>query len=248
MALVRTVQGNLSFQIGPSAPRNHVVRSLPLGFLYQVSVCEFSADNCDVVAVLVSGRAGNTRRRKLQFVLARKLRFGSEELENVFVGVSRAVVLQWHCARALRGRVKFPRIRSATIRIHVQAYYSMDSFINHPFGCFSHGSDTRARRSVMGPSQKRTSGRALGPRNAPVVWYGSMFDKNSRGFSCSDRPAESTDSYSTCPRCETVILALVTRGPSDHRIDPCGCQVSTFTARDLVRDATAQLATDGGQR
>lgn len=75
-----------------------------------------------------------------------------------------------------------------------------------------------------------------------------MYDNNARGFNCSDRPAESTDNHANCPRCRTPILGLVTRGPSEHFIDPCGCRVTTTTARTLAggADRGRGVATDGG--
>ncbi|MFB6188593.1 MAG: hypothetical protein ABEI57_01800, partial [Halapricum sp.] len=54
--------------------------------------------------------------------------------------------------------------------------------------------------------------------------------------------------YSICPDCETAVLGIVTRGPGDHRFDPCGCRVTTQTARDLAggSDRGRGLAADGG--
>jgi hypothetical protein len=74
-----------------------------------------------------------------------------------------------------------------------------------------------------------------------------MKDENSRGLNCPDRQAESTENDMTCPHCGTLILALVTRGPSEHVLDPCGCRVTTTTARALAGgpDRGRGVATDG---
>jgi len=76
----------------------------------------------------------------------------------------------------------------------------------------------------------------------------TVYDKDARGFNCSDRPAESIDDHATCPFCETLIRALVTRGPGEHYLDPCGCRISEVTARALGggADRGRGVATDGG--
>ena len=53
--------------------------------------------------------------------------------------------------------------------------------------------------------------------------------------------------YPTCPRCETAILGVVTTGPSHHQLEPCGCRVSTLTARELAGDDRPRAMTDGGR-
>jgi rubrerythrin len=76
-----------------------------------------------------------------------------------------------------------------------------------------------------------------------------MKENDSQGFNCSDRQAESTDNHATCPSCDAPILALVTRGPSDHFLSPCGCRVTETTARELAGgdvDRGRRMATDGG--
>jgi hypothetical protein len=75
-----------------------------------------------------------------------------------------------------------------------------------------------------------------------------MYDKNSRGLNCPERPAESTENYPTCPECDTPILGVVTRGPSDHRLNPCGCRVPTASVRALAGgpDRGRGVRADGG--
>lgn len=53
----------------------------------------------------------------------------------------------------------------------------------------------------------------------------------------------------TCPRCGTVLRGISSRGPGDHRLDPCGCRVSSLTARELAGDDVERgrgVAADGG--
>lgn len=52
-----------------------------------------------------------------------------------------------------------------------------------------------------------------------------------------------------CPSCGTPIEGVVTRGPSDHVLDPCGCRATTLTAREFATadaDRGRGVATDGG--
>ena len=76
----------------------------------------------------------------------------------------------------------------------------------------------------------------------------TVYDNDVRGFNRSDREAESTDEHATCPNCETPIQQLVTRGPTDHFLEPCGCRVSTLTVREVAGgvDRGRGVATDGG--
>ena len=126
----------------------------------------------------------------------------------------------------------------------------MHTFINHRFRWFCHGNDTRTCRSIsMGPSRKR-SGPVFGHRvreTVPYPWYGTMKDENSRGLNCPDRQTESTENDPTCPECDTSILGVVTRGPGEHFLAPCGCRVPTASVRALAGvDRGRGVATDGG--
>lgn len=47
----------------------------------------------------------------------------------------------------------------------------------------------------------------------------------------SDTPA---DDRPTCPHCKTAIRGVSTSGPSHHCLDPCGCRVTTVTARQIT--------------
>ncbi len=58
-----------------------------------------------------------------------------------------------------------------------------------------------------------------------------MYEENSRGL---ESPDCTDESIANCPHCDTPILAVVTRGPSMHILDPCGCPVGPLTARDLA--------------
>ena len=54
---------------------------------------------------------------------------------------------------------------------------------------------------------------------------------------------------SCCPSCETAIFGVVTRGPGDHRLSPCGCEVTETTVRELADQGVERgrgVATDGG--
>lgn len=74
-----------------------------------------------------------------------------------------------------------------------------------------------------------------------------MYENDARGFNCSDRQAESTDNHPTC-YCGEPILGIVARGPSQHHAVPCGCRITTTTARDLAgADRGRGVATDGGE-
>lgn len=195
MGLVGVPQVDLPFQVGTSAPSDYVVRSLPLSFLNQFCVCEFPADNSNMVAILVTQRPRDTGRREFELLFSGESRFCSEQLEDVLVSIRGTVLLQCHYAGRDQGTVKFSRNRCKTIRIHFQPSNRMHSFIKHRFRWFCHGNDTRTCRSTsMGPSRKR-SGPVFGHRvreTVPYPWYGTMKDENSRGFNCSDRQAEST--------------------------------------------------------
>ena len=50
-----------------------------------------------------------------------------------------------------------------------------------------------------------------------------------------------------CPFCDTAVIGLVTRGPSEHFFEPCGCRAGAATARELMGDDQRAM-TDGGVR
>ena len=66
----------------------------------------------------------------------------------------------------------------------------------------------------------------------------------------NDPTPNATENHPTCPHCDTAILGIVTCGPSHHMLSPCGCRVSTATARELAEkhdsSPSPRLATDGG--
>ncbi len=105
----------------------------------------------------------------------------------------------------------------------------------------------------MGPLARKLSGPVWAHRvreTVPYLWYGTMSKDTTRGNESPDRQAESTDNHANCPHCETPILALVTRGPSSHYLDPCGCRVTETTACDLAGDSVNRgrgVAADGGE-
>lgn len=62
------------------------------------------------------------------------------------------------------------------------------------------------------------------------------------------RQIDSTNDRATCTVCDTPIRGVVTRGPSDHFLDPCGCRITTATVRDLSggADRGRGVVADGG--
>ena len=57
------------------------------------------------------------------------------------------------------------------------------------------------------------------------------------------------DDHPRCPRCNDVLLAITSRGPSDHRVRPCGSRVSGLQVRALRDGHTGtdhQADVDGG--
>jgi hypothetical protein len=41
------------------------------------------------------------------------------------------------------------------------------------------------------------------------------------------------DDHPRCPRCNDVLLAITTCGPTEHHASPCGCRVSDVQVRAL---------------
>jgi hypothetical protein len=47
-----------------------------------------------------------------------------------------------------------------------------------------------------------------------------------------------------CPRCDTEIDAITTRGPADHRAAPCGHSLRPFTMGQITSDSDASGGID----
>jgi hypothetical protein len=76
-----------------------------------------------------------------------------------------------------------------------------------------------------------------------------MYENTTRGLETPARQAESAkNNDATCPHCETPILGVNAEGPSEHFLDPCGCRVTSTTARELAGAERGRgVATDGGE-